>query len=50
MELQMAKRKETTKSKPSTAGKAGSYLTRKENKTAQLDKAFNHQKSGKKKK
>ncbi len=32
------------KQKPSTAGKAGSYLTRKENKISQLDKAFNHQK------
>jgi len=36
------------KQKPSTKGKAGSYLTRKENKIAQLDKAFNHQKSSNK--
>ena len=36
------------KQKSSTKGKAGSYLTRKENKIAQLDKAFDHKKpSGK---
>lgn len=38
----MAKKKK--KKTSSTAGKAGSYLTRKKNKTNQLDKAFDHMK------